>query len=91
MHMVSCASSIDVPQLETGNFYTMFLIQSDVAFWQGYGPALAFVPATISVKTLFEAAHYVSNGNSKLPMTIQVLDQAGSLISSGGSQTASIA
>ena len=49
---------------------------------QGYGPALAFVPATI-ILSQSRVARYVSNGNSKLPMTIQIQDQAGSPVSSG--------
>ena len=53
---------------------------------QGYGPDLAFVPATLNITiSPSEVTHYVSNGNSKLPMTIQVQDQAGSPISSGQS------
>ena len=52
---------------------------------QGYGAALAFLPANISLGGLSAVSNYVSNGNTKLPMIIQVLDQAGSAITSGAS------
>lgn len=56
---------------------------------QGYGPAIAFVPAAISLSP--RVAHYVNDGNSKLLMTIHVQDQAGSPISSGKSTHTMIA
>ena len=72
------------PQVDTSLSDTIFFIQSEVLCLQGYGPDLAFVPATINISPS-EVAQYASNGNSKLPMTIQVRDQAGSPILSGQS------
>ena len=52
---------------------------------QGYGPVWAFMPASISSEGPANISNYISNGNSKLPMVIHVMDQAGSTITSGRS------
>lgn len=57
------------------------LVQSELMCLQGYGPAVASAPATISLSP--RHAHYVNDGNSKLLMTVHVQDQAGNPISSG--------
>ena len=50
---------------------------------QGYGPNMAFPPASMTLDGPGNVINYISNGINNLPMVIHVQDQAGNAIRSG--------
>ena len=48
----------------------------------GYGPGMAFPPASLNTSLPAEMT-YVSNGNTKIPITAYALDQQGTPVTSG--------
>lgn len=52
---------------------------------QGYGAVWAFMLASVHLDRIPNASNYVSDGTSKLPMTIRVKDLAGNFVTSSKS------
>lgn len=84
---LSCASNID--QVSIMNF-NWSVDKPNCSAWQGnmvssagYGPELAFVPATLSLPEVPALGSYVSNDSNQIAMMIQVQDQAGTQVTPG--------